>query len=84
MVTPAVGEARQRHRRHARAEAGFAAAAGDVHVPVDEAGNQAPTVQVDVVADRAQRGRQLDAIRAHPEDLAAAEQQMLRAQRFGA
>ena len=53
-----VREAGERHRRHARAEAGFAAAAGDVHVRVDQARHEPQAREVDLGREAARARRQ--------------------------
>ena len=77
--------ARQRYRRHARPESGFAATTGDVHVSVDQAGDQTPArrgrVPAVVVASAARQGSASSVLRAEPEDLAAADKERLQAQR---
>ena len=74
-------EARQRQRRDASAKSGFAAAAGDVHVPVDEPGNRAASGRIDRAADCAQCGRQFERILADPENAPAADEQVLSPER---
>ena len=74
--------ARQRHRRYPGLEAGFAATARDVHVAVDEAGDQSQSRKVDFGDARGERGRQRREVLAgtHPEHGAAADQEGLQAQ----
>ena len=61
-------EARQRHGGHAGSKARLAAAAGDVHMAIDQAWNQARTGKINGYGCGAQRRRQLGkfARRAYP------------------
>ncbi len=77
--------ARQRHRRDPGPEACFAATARDVHVTVDEAGDQSQSCEVDFGHACGERHRQRREIPAgtHPEHGAAADQQGLQPQGTG-
>ena len=78
---PGQGVAREHRRRHPAGKPRLAAAAGDMHVAVDQARQQPAAFQVNDL--RAERIRQSGRIAAHPEDLPAAEQQVLAAKGFG-
>ncbi len=77
--------ARQRHRRYPGLEACFAATARDVHVTVDEAGNQSQSRKVDFghAGDKRRWQRGEIAAVTHPEHGAAADQQGLQSQGAG-
>ena len=77
--------ARQRHRRDPGLEAGFAATARDVHVTVDEAGDESQSCAVDFSHACGERHRQRGQIPAgtHPEHGTAADQQGLQPQGTG-
>ena len=75
-------EARQRHRRHASTEAGFAAAAGHVHVAIDESGNRATSGRIDDAGHCAQWDRQVERFVADPENASAADEQIADAERL--
>ena len=77
--------ARQRHRRDPGPEAGFAAATRDVHVTVDEAGDESQSCAVDFSHACGERHRQRRQFPAgpHPEHGAAADQQGLQSQGMG-
>ncbi len=75
-------ETRERHSRHASSKARFTAAAGDVHVAVDEPRNRAAAGCVDDAGDRAQRNGQIERFLADPENPTAADEQMADAERL--
>ena len=75
----------QRHRRDPSPEACFTAPAGDVHVTVDQAGNQPQSGEIDFGRACSKRRGQCREILAgaHPENRAAAEQEGLQAEGAG-